>query len=45
MKMTYIAVKLITNQSMLVGNCDAISMNFLRFGAFANVGQSGSISP
>jgi hypothetical protein len=45
MKMTYIAVKLITNQSRLVGNCDAISMNFLRYGAFANAGQSGSISP
>jgi hypothetical protein len=45
MKMTYIAAKLMTNQSRLVGNCDAISMNFLRGGAFANVGQSGSISP
>jgi hypothetical protein len=45
MKMTYIAVKLMTNQSTLVGNCDAIGMIFLRYGAFANAGQSGSISP
>ena len=43
-KMTYIAAKLVTNQSRLVRNCGAIRMNFLRYGAFANVGQSGSIS-
>jgi hypothetical protein len=42
--MTYIAAKLVTNQSRLAVNCDAISMNFLRYRAFANVGQSGSIS-
>jgi len=43
-KMTYIVAKLVTNQSRLVRNYDAIRMNFLRYGAFANVGQSGSIS-
>jgi hypothetical protein len=44
MKMTYIVFKLVTNQSTLVSNYDAIRMNFLRDCAFANVGQSGSIS-
>jgi hypothetical protein len=43
-KMTYIVAKLVTNQSRLVRNYDAIRMNFLRYVAFANVGQSGSIS-